>query len=100
MDFRIPLSLSPFSSFQLFSFFFFFLEVVDGTWCVYTTIRGKIYIWVFLFFLLLAIDWMGGEEERVSYFFEGTRRDLSTKRLIGEPRLSGYSFPSTVRINR
>lgn len=23
-------------------------------------IRGKIYIWVFLFFLLLAIDWMGG----------------------------------------
>lgn len=42
----------------------------------------------------------GGKEEGVSCFFEGTRRDVSTKRLIGEPRLSGYSFPSTVRVNR
>ena len=42
----------------------------------------------------------GGKEEEVSCFFEGTRRDVSTKRLIGEPRLSGYSFPSTVRVNR
>lgn len=67
--------------------------------CIYDYTGKDLYMG-FSFFLLLAIDWMGGEEERVSYFFEGTRRDLSTKRLIGEPRLSGYSFPSTVRINR
>lgn len=67
--------------------------------CIYDYTGKDLYMG-FSFFLLLAIDWMGGEEERVSYFFEGTRRDLSTKRLIGEPRLSGYSFPSTVPINR